>query len=257
MLAAGGISGGRKGRRLSKDLHFSVALGAAGSVGYYYSIYLPARDAQLDRDRKLEAVRAEYSRQAEQARLAAEKREAEDRLSAEKREAEERQAAAGEAVQLRYRTCIRIAEGNYSATWTQQCKKISDRASKDYKDCLSKGTFDKATCDTLYSERDASPDCALPRTIGTDISDILDKARRAFLDPSRLGTTLAAFAGKFGDGYTQRAAEAVKNLPQPELASSLRDGRGSGRIHSPRSCNRQDRRREKSFNDLQRRWRPV
>jgi hypothetical protein len=111
---------------------------------------------------------------------------------------------------LRYRTCIRIAEGNYSATWTQQCKKISDRASKDYKDCLSKGTFDKATCDTLYSERDASPDCALPRTIGTDISDILDKARRAFLDPSRLGTTLAAFAGKFGDGYTQRAAEAVK-----------------------------------------------
>jgi hypothetical protein len=41
---------------------------AAGSVGYYHSIYLPGRDAQLDRERKLDAARAEYSRQAEQAR---------------------------------------------------------------------------------------------------------------------------------------------------------------------------------------------
>jgi hypothetical protein len=37
-----------------------------------------------------------------------------------------------------------------------------------------------------------------------------EASQRAFLDPSRLGTTLASFAGKFGDGYAQRAGEAVK-----------------------------------------------
>ena len=37
-----------------------------------------------------------------------------------------------------------------------------------------------------------------------------DASQRAFLDPSRLGTTLAAFATRFGDGYAQRATEAVK-----------------------------------------------
>jgi hypothetical protein len=37
------------------DAFFKVSLAvsmlaAAGSAGYYYSIYLPARDSQLDRD---------------------------------------------------------------------------------------------------------------------------------------------------------------------------------------------------------------
>lgn len=35
-------------------------------------------------------------------------------------------------------------------------------------------------------------------------------SQRQFLDPSRLGATLAAFSARFGEGYAQRATEAVK-----------------------------------------------
>jgi hypothetical protein len=89
-------------------LKVSVAmslLGAAGSVSYYYSIYLPARDAKLDHDRISEAARLDYSKQVEQAQLAAEKRDAEEKDTAT-REAEGR-----------YRTCIAIAERNYTSSW--------------------------------------------------------------------------------------------------------------------------------------------
>jgi hypothetical protein len=168
-------------------LKLSVAvslLGAAGSVGYYYSIYLPGRDAQLDRDRKQEAARAEYSRQAEQARL----REAEIRSAEEKRETEERQAAALEAVQLRYRGCVRSAEDNYSANWARECKKTVDTAAAKYKQCFSEKPTEKSWCDTLYSDRNLSPtNCALPRVVAQDITEVLDKGRKRCLDESRAG----------------------------------------------------------------------
>lgn len=155
-------------------------------MGYYYSAYLPARDAQLDRDRKLEAARAEYARQAEQARLTAARQESEARAAAEKQEADERLAAAREAVQRRYRTCVSNAEANYSANWTQACRRISEKTAKDYKDCLAQGTA-KSTCDQVYSERSASPDCSLPRALGNDISEVLDKTRARCLEESRAG----------------------------------------------------------------------
>jgi hypothetical protein len=37
---------------------------AAGSVGYYYSIYLPKRDAQIDRERLIERSRVEITEKA-------------------------------------------------------------------------------------------------------------------------------------------------------------------------------------------------
>jgi hypothetical protein len=162
-------------------------LGAAGSVGYYYSVYLPLRDAQLDRDRKLDAARSEDSRRAEKARLAAEKLEAEIKSAEEKREAEERQAAEREAIQSRYRSCISRAELNYNANWAQSCKRISDKAAKDYKECIS-GTLGKTACDSIYTERNASPtNCSLPRVVGQDINDELDKTRKRCLEESRAG----------------------------------------------------------------------
>jgi hypothetical protein len=161
-------------------LKFSVAVSlllAAGSVGYYYSIYLPARDSQLDRDRKIETARSEYSKQAEQARLAA-----------EKREGEELQAAAREAVQVRYRTCVRTAENNYNYAWAQTCKRISDQAVKNRKDCLSQQVNTKVTCDLLYPDRAPTTECtSLPRALATDMGDELDKTRKRCLEESQAG----------------------------------------------------------------------
>jgi hypothetical protein len=151
-------------------------LGAAGSIGYYYTVYLPSRDAQFDRDRRLEAARVEYSRQAEQARLAA-----------EKRDAEKEQAAAREAVQARYQNCVRQAENLYSFSWANQCKSTADKAARELKDCLSQVTLSKSSCETIYGGRDSSPNCALPRPVGSDLSDTLDKSRRRCLDESRAG----------------------------------------------------------------------
>lgn len=49
--------------------------------------------------------------------------------------------------------------------------------------------------------------------------------QRAFLDPSRLGTTLAGFARRFGEGYAQRSAEAVKTYrSQSWLAACVMSG---------------------------------
>ena len=149
-------------------------LAVAGSVGYYYAIYLPARDAQIDRDRKVDAAFAEYSRQAEQARLAV-----------EKRESEEARTAAREAVQVRYRTCLRTAESVYQINWSHECKRISDQNTKSRKDCLAQGS-PKATCDVLYPDLPA--ECtSLPRITATDIGNELDKARKRCLEESQAG----------------------------------------------------------------------
>lgn len=150
-------------------------LGAAGSVGYYYSVYLPSRDAQLDRDRKLDAAHAEYAKQAAEARIAA-----------EKRDAEERQAAARDASQTAYQVCTANAQANYSAVWATSCKRIADQSAKSNKDCLTQGSA-KSYCDTVYASRDASPNCALPRVLANDLTDQLEKARKLCLDESRAG----------------------------------------------------------------------
>jgi len=50
----------------------AAMLVVSASVAYYYVIYLPQREIQLDRDRWREAAGAEYTRRAERARLAAE-----------------------------------------------------------------------------------------------------------------------------------------------------------------------------------------
>ena len=161
-------------------------LTVSASISYYYLRYLPERDAQIESDRKLEKARAEYSKQAEQARLSAERREADIRLAAEKRDAEEKEAAGREAIQIRYRNCLRVAQLNYSANWSQACNQISDDATKSYKECISQGTV-KATCDRLYGGRSASSDCSLPRFRATDINDDLDKAKKRCLEESRAG----------------------------------------------------------------------
>jgi hypothetical protein len=148
---------------------------ASASVAYYYLYYLPQRDAQVDSDRKLERARIEYSRQAEQARL-----------SAEKQANDAKQNADREAVQNRYQICVQTAEDVYNVSWADQCKRIADKALKQRTDCLAKAT-DKTYCDSVYPPKDATPNCGLPRALGNDLDDQLQKSRERCLQESRLG----------------------------------------------------------------------
>jgi hypothetical protein len=152
----------------------AAALFASVSVGYYYVLYLPQRDAQMDRDRKLDAARSELAKQADLARQAT-----------ERRASEERQTADREAVQARYRICMSNAERNYSASWTDECKKISDKAKKDRADCLAKGTA-RESCDLFYPVKEFSSDCSLPG-IGKSLNDQLERTRARCLQESQLG----------------------------------------------------------------------
>ena len=160
----------------------AAMLVVSASVAYYYVIYLPQRDTQLDRDRWREAARVEFTRQVEQTRLAAEQA----RRDEERREAESAQAAAREASQQRYQNCLRTAEDIYSSNWATQCKRIADKAAKDLKDCIVQGIADKEKCESIYG-RDASLNCILPRVVGADISDVLDRSRKRCLDENRAG----------------------------------------------------------------------
>jgi hypothetical protein len=151
----------------------AALLVAAGSVGYYYSVYLPARDAQLDRERRFESALAETSRQAERARIAEEKRALEEKRIAEKEE-----------LQNRYQLCIASAEDNYSRNWAEQCKKVAGKAQADRTDCLAKGQ-PKSTCELIHPVSDASPNCTLQG--GKVLNDRLQQSRDRCLQESRLG----------------------------------------------------------------------
>jgi hypothetical protein len=160
-------------------LKISVAvslLGAAGSVGYYYSIYLPARDSQVDRDRKIENAKLEFTRHAtEQARIS-EAQAQEDRRAAEKAE-----------IRDRYQVCNNNADSTYSLNWGLNCKRLADTQSKQRSDCLVAGMMQKASCDSIYPARDGSASCALPRTIAADLDGDRNLSHETCLRESQAG----------------------------------------------------------------------
>ncbi|CCD86701.1 protein of unknown function [Bradyrhizobium sp. ORS 285] len=145
--------------KLSLAASFS---GAAGSVGYYYSVYLPARDAQIDAERRLDRVRAEMGQKA-----AADRAEAE-RLASEQRQAEEKVAA-----QANYEACVNRAYGDYNFNWASNCKRIAETNRKKRASC----TYPPSTCDSLYADRDAGPNCALPREIAASLNSDVERSK--------------------------------------------------------------------------------
>jgi hypothetical protein len=90
--------------KLDALLKVSVIAGvlfASASIGYYFSVYLPHRDLQLDAQRIEEKQRADAAKQAQQERQ------------------DEEQATA----QMRYQACLKDASDNYSAVWASSCKR--------------------------------------------------------------------------------------------------------------------------------------
>jgi len=143
---------------------------AASGVGYYYAVYLPGRDAQLDGERALEKTRAYAQKRAAQVQLASEQRELELRRSVEKAAAESR-----------YQTCLNSASAAHDASWAAECKRIAEKVIGDHAACLSKSKLSQGYCDAAYRARDGSPNCTLPLAIATELDGGLNKARKRCL----------------------------------------------------------------------------
>lgn len=159
--------------RIDALLKFSVAasvLLAASGVGYYYGVYLPNRDAELDQERMLEKTRAYAQKRAEQVRL-----------GTEQRELAQRQVADKAAAEIRYQTCLNSARVTHDTAWADECKRVADKALAAHADCLSKPKLSQGYCDAVYRLRDGLPNCALPVAIAADLDGGLNKARNRCL----------------------------------------------------------------------------
>jgi hypothetical protein len=131
------------------------ALNAASAVGYYFVIYLPARDREaLARQEKSEQIAAQ----------AAAERERQEALTRQQNE-------------INLARCLSGAEEAYSATWNSNCASRAQRNRSQYADCIAQGLLGKTYCHSLYGET-ATTNCSLPRDLANDIeaSRVRDKA---------------------------------------------------------------------------------
>jgi len=138
---------------------------ASASVGYYYLVYLPRRDAQLDFQYQMERKAVEVEKRQERARAEAEKEAEQQRLRLEEQAREERQAAEKAGAQQRYQQCIKIARSDYETSWAAECKRIA------------------------IEVRKADPTCTLPRKIGADLTDRLHQEVDRCLQENKAGLT--------------------------------------------------------------------
>jgi hypothetical protein len=156
-------------------LKVSVAaslLVAAGSIGYYYSIYLPNRDAHLDGERRLEKLRAEFARKSADERARAEREAAEQKLALEKAE-----------TQARYESCIDREQRSYDLNWASTCKRLAEKARKDRASC----NLPPATCDSIHPARDPTAACALPQSLASTVNADLERGKNRCLQESKAG----------------------------------------------------------------------
>jgi hypothetical protein len=187
--------------RIDALLKLSViagVLGASSSVAYYYVMYSPRRDAQLNIERAWERARADAERRAEWERALSEQRASEQRASeqraseqraseqraseqraseqraSEQGASDERQATENATAQMRYQVCLSSAQRKYAAAWTESCKRLGI---KDRAECLAESYGSKELCDTMQRDRDVTPNCFLPRSVGTEIKSQLANAR--------------------------------------------------------------------------------
>jgi len=139
---------------------------ASSGVGFYYAVYLPRRDAQLDNERKQEKAQADTR-----------KRVAQERSLAEQKKLEQRQAETKAGAEAHYQTCLNRANVTHATSWAAECKRLAEKALADHADCLTKPRLPKGYCDAAYRLRDASPNCILPPKVATGLDGDLSEAR--------------------------------------------------------------------------------
>jgi len=171
--------------KIDAILKFSVVasvLLASSSVGYYYLVDLPHRDAQFEPERVLERLRAAVKKRAEQEQLLFEQKVSEQR-AADQKVVEERQAL---EKANRYEACLSRATDNYNASRLAACNRPREKIIKDQDDCVNLG-FSRKVCAMAHVVREASPNCTLPRAVALALDADVEKARDRCLEQDRLG----------------------------------------------------------------------
>jgi hypothetical protein len=137
-----------------------VAVTATSSaLSYYYIIYLPRRDAQM------EAVRQTEMRVAEE-----KARQEIERAAALERAARHQHEWANE----RYRLCLSTAERSYSLIWDAECERQSIRQNQQIASCISEQRFG---CQSLFDKKIPAQDCALPKELADQYNTRLKEER--------------------------------------------------------------------------------
>ena len=139
---------------------------ASSGVAFYYAVYLPRRDVQLDNERKLEQALAD-----------ARTRVAQQRSLAKQKKSEQRQAEAKVGAEAHYQTCLNRANVTHAASWAAECKRLAEKAVADHAECLTQPKLPKGYCDAAYRPRDASPNCILPPKVATALDGDLSEGR--------------------------------------------------------------------------------
>ena len=144
----------------------SLLIGSSGAA-YYYALYLPQRDAELEQEHLSEQLQAYGQRRTEEARLLAGQQQIEQLRAADKTAAESR-----------YQTCLVRAGATHDASWSAQCKVLADQVAANHTACLAIGKLSASYCDASYRMRDGSPNCSLPLKVSTGLDGDLTAARQ-------------------------------------------------------------------------------
>ena len=156
-----------------KALLAASALIAASGAGYYFFIYLPARD-KVALEEKRSAGRLEAEQQAGIA-------EAEQQA---KIAAAEQPAPIAEAQQpAPIADCVHRAEIEYTATWNSHCASQAKKNRDHYANCIAQ-RLGRGFCQDYYGEQSAVK-CGLPRTVAQAINDNLHREKELCYQQSR------------------------------------------------------------------------
>jgi hypothetical protein len=157
------------GAILKVSVAASVLL-ASSSVGYYYLVYLPYRDAEAER--VLERLRAAEKKHVEQGQSLFE-RQASEQRAAEQKATEERLAL---EKANRYQACLSRATDKYNASRLATCNRPREKIIKDRDDCIKLG-FSEKVCAMAHVVPEASPNCTLPRAVALPLDAEVKKER--------------------------------------------------------------------------------
>jgi SPOR domain len=187
---------------------------ALSSAGFYYLVYLPQGDAQLEPQRVLEKFRAAGEKRAEQEQLLFERAVSEQR-AAEQKALKERQAL---EKANRYEACLSRAADAYNASRLAACNRPREKIIKDQDDCVKLG-FPRKVCALAHVVPEASPNCKLPRTVTLSLDADVEKARdRCSEEDKDEPATNATLIRSAGLGPVMERAEPAPIVPPPPKA---------------------------------------
>jgi hypothetical protein len=157
------------GAILKVSVAASVLL-ASSSVGYYYLVYLPHRDAEAER--VLERLRAAEKKHVEQGQSLFE-RQASEQRAAEQKATEERLAL---EKANSYQACLSRATDKCNASRLATCNRPREKIIKDRDDCIKLG-FSEKVCAMAHVAPESSPNCTLPRAVALPLDAEVKKER--------------------------------------------------------------------------------